>query len=109
MAYIVSKNEDELTEIEIMEYVDENAAPHKKLRGGVAFIAAIPKSANGHVLRAELKEKYKREKMKVYVREGGHYLGMSIAPSLPIFPIIPIYFIGSYKTPIFGQNLLYFL
>lgn len=57
MAYIVSKNEEDLTEIEIMQYVDENAAPHKKLRGGVVFIPSIPKSANGEVLRAELKEK----------------------------------------------------
>ena len=70
MAYIVSKNEDKLTEIEIVEYVDENAAPHKKLRGGVAFIAAISKSANGHVLRAELKEK-----TKVYVPRRGSLFG----------------------------------
>ena len=47
MAYIVSKNQDELTEIEIMEYVDENAAPYKKLRGGVEFILEIPKAPNG--------------------------------------------------------------
>ncbi|KAL9952242.1 hypothetical protein ACROYT_G039465 [Oculina patagonica] len=57
MAYVVSTNEEDLTEIEIMQYVDENAAPHKKLRGGVVFIPSIPKSANGEVLRAELKEK----------------------------------------------------
>ena len=75
MAYIVSKNEDKLTEIEIVEYVNENAAPHKKLRGGVAFIAAIPKSANGHVLRDELKEKYRREKTKVYVPRRGSLFG----------------------------------
>ena len=58
-----------------MEYVDENAAPHKKLRGGVAFITAIPKSASGHVLRAELKEMYKREKTKVYVPRRGSLFG----------------------------------
>lgn len=57
MAYIVSNNEEDLTEIEIMQYVDENAAPHKKLRGGVVFIPSIPKSENGEVLGAELKEK----------------------------------------------------
>ena len=32
----------------------------------------------------------------------------SIVPNLPIFPIMPIYFIRSYKTPIFGQHLLHF-
>ena len=57
MAYVVSQNEEDLTEIEIMQYVDENAAPHKKLRGGVVFIPSIPKSANGDVLRVELREK----------------------------------------------------
>ena len=57
MAYIVSKNEQDVTEMEVIQYVDENAAPHKKLRGGVAFISSIPKSANGEVLRAELKKK----------------------------------------------------
>ena len=43
MAYIVSENEEDLTEIEVMQYVDENAAPHKKLRGGVAFISSMVK------------------------------------------------------------------
>ncbi|CAH3028041.1 unnamed protein product [Porites evermanni] len=46
MAYVVSKNEDELTEMEIMQYVDENVAPHKRLRGGVDFISTIPKAVN---------------------------------------------------------------
>ena len=60
MAYIVSKNEDDLTEIEVMEYVDENAAPHKKLRGGVEFITEIPKTVDGRVLRAELLERQRK-------------------------------------------------
>lgn len=64
MAYIVSNNEEDLTEIEVMQYVDENAAPHKKLRGGVVFIPSIPKSANGEVLRTELKEKLTQGKYK---------------------------------------------
>ena len=36
-------------------------------------------------------------------------LALCIHPSRPIFHIFPIYFIGSYKTPIIGQKLLYFL
>ena len=64
MAYIVGENEEDLTEIEVMEYVDENAAPHKKLRGGVVFIPSIPKSADGEVLRTELKEKLIQGKCK---------------------------------------------
>ena len=64
MAYIVGENEEDLTEIEVMQYVDENAAPHKKLRGGVMFIPSIPKSDNGEVRRAELKEKLIQGKYK---------------------------------------------
>ena len=56
MAYVVSKNEDELTEMEIMQYVDENVAPHKRLRGGVDFISTIPKAVNGEILRAVQKK-----------------------------------------------------
>ena len=70
MAFVVSKNEDELTEMEIMEYVDENAAPYKKLTGGVEFISTIPKAANGQILRAELREKYKRNKSQMQPRRG---------------------------------------
>ena len=64
MAYIVGENEEDLTEIEVMQYVDENAAPHKKLRGGVMFIPSIPKSDNGEVRRTELKEKLIQGKYK---------------------------------------------
>jgi len=64
MAYIVSENEEDLTEIEVMQYVDENAAPHKKLRGGVVFIPSIPKSEDGEVLRTQLKEKLIQGKYK---------------------------------------------
>lgn len=64
MAYIVSENEEDLTETEVMQYVDENAAPHKKLRGGVVFVSSIPKSADGEVLRTELKEKLLQGKYK---------------------------------------------
>ena len=64
MAYIVSENEEDLTEIEVMQYVDENAAPHKKLRGGVVIIPSIPKSADGEVLRTKLKAKLLQGKYK---------------------------------------------
>lgn len=70
IAYVVSKNDDELTEMEIMQYVDENVAPHKRLRGGVDFISTIPKAVNGEILRAELRELYKRNKSKMQARRG---------------------------------------
>ena len=36
-------------------------APHKKLRGGVHFVAEIPKSASGKILRRVLKDQAVRE------------------------------------------------
>lgn len=34
---------------------------HKKLRGGVVFLSAIPKSPSGKILRRELRELAKKE------------------------------------------------
>lgn len=68
MAYVVSKNDDELTEIEVMEYVDENAAPYKKLRGGVEFVSAIPTTTDGQALRAELAERQRNGKSRAVLR-----------------------------------------
>nr|XP_054771815.1 uncharacterized protein LOC129279779 [Lytechinus pictus] len=55
-AFIVKKKE-ELTADEVAEFVAENAAPYKKLRGGVEFVKSIPKSASGKILRRVLREK----------------------------------------------------
>jgi 4-coumarate--CoA ligase len=41
--------------------VKERLADHKQLRGGVAFIDEIPKSAIGKMLRRELRERAKLE------------------------------------------------
>lgn len=59
-AYIVKAPHSELTEEEVCKFVEESAAPHKKIRGGVQFIDAIPKSASGKMLRRFLKEEYLR-------------------------------------------------
>jgi 4-coumarate--CoA ligase len=37
--------------LEIVEWAEKKSAPHKKLRGGVVFVDAIPKSASGKILR----------------------------------------------------------
>ena len=65
MAYVVSKNEDDLTEFEVMEYVHENVAPYKKLRGGVEFISSIPQTIDGQVCRAELLERRRKNKSRI--------------------------------------------
>ncbi|KAF9279332.1 putative fatty-acid--CoA ligase FadD10, partial [Mortierella alpina] len=44
-----------LSEQEVVDYVGERVAPHKRLRGGVRFIDVIPKSAAGKILRKDLR------------------------------------------------------
>lgn len=46
---------------EIVDWVASKVANHKKLRGGVVFIDAIPKSPSGKILRKELRELAKRQ------------------------------------------------
>jgi acyl-coenzyme A synthetase/AMP-(fatty) acid ligase len=52
-AYVVKKDGG-LTEEELLAFVEERVAPHKKLRGGVIFVEAIPKTASGKILRREV-------------------------------------------------------
>ena len=39
----------------------EHTAPYKKLRGGVRFVDAIPKSPSGKILRRVIKEQIRAE------------------------------------------------
>jgi 4-coumarate--CoA ligase len=62
-AYVVPKpgvSKDGLEE-EIMKYIHERVAQHKRLRGGVRFVTEIPKSVSGKILRRVLKEQAKAE------------------------------------------------
>ena len=49
-AYVI-KRDAALSEQEVLRYVAERVAPHKKLRGGVIFTESIPKSPSGKLLR----------------------------------------------------------
>lgn len=64
LAYIVpapgNKPGPEL-EKEIVAWLGERVANHKRLRGGVKFTSEIPKSASGKILRRLLKTKYEEE------------------------------------------------
>lgn len=64
LAYIVpapgNKAGPEL-EKEIVAWLGERVANHKRLRGGVKFTSEIPKSASGKILRRLLKTKYEEE------------------------------------------------
>ena len=57
-AYIVRDGES-LSEEEVHEYMKEQVALHKQLKGGIQFVEKIPKSAAGKILRKDLKALYK--------------------------------------------------
>lgn len=42
-------------EEELLKYLDNKVAPYKRLRGGIKFLDAIPKSPSGKILRRILK------------------------------------------------------
>jgi 4-coumarate--CoA ligase len=54
-AYIVKKNPG-LKAQEVIDWIRDRVNPYKRLRGGVIFIDAIPKSPSGKILRRELKD-----------------------------------------------------
>ena len=45
-----------VAEADLQLFVDNQVSPHSKLRGGVEFIDAIPKSAAGKILRRILRD-----------------------------------------------------
>jgi len=56
-AYVVPKDPataDDTLKKDIEDFVASKVAPHKKLRGGVVFLAEIPKSASGKILRKDI-------------------------------------------------------
>jgi acyl-CoA synthetase (AMP-forming)/AMP-acid ligase II len=48
---------------EIHQHINAKVAHHKRLRGGIIFVDAIPKSPSGKILRRELKETVKSRKL----------------------------------------------
>jgi acyl-CoA synthetase (AMP-forming)/AMP-acid ligase II len=66
MAFIVKTEAvkdvtDKLLEEDILKWVEDRVANHKRLRGGVRFVDEIPKSAAGKILRRLLRDKAKVE------------------------------------------------
>ena len=54
-AFVVRRGD--VSSYDIVKFVEERVAPHKKLRGGVEFIDQIPKSPSGKILRRILRSR----------------------------------------------------
>ncbi|ORZ13198.1 hypothetical protein BCR42DRAFT_419377 [Absidia repens] len=66
-AYIVlqaSAHPSDALAQELMDYITNKVVNHKKLRGGIRFVDAIPKSAAGKILRREIKDWIKKEEQE---------------------------------------------
>ncbi|XP_017783008.1 PREDICTED: 4-coumarate--CoA ligase 1-like [Nicrophorus vespilloides] len=56
MAFVVKKDNADITEEIIKEFVAGHVSAHKQLHGGVKFINEIPKGPTGKILRKNLRE-----------------------------------------------------
>ncbi|KAL2758880.1 hypothetical protein ACRALDRAFT_2099745 [Sodiomyces alcalophilus JCM 7366] len=63
-AYVVA-DPTQVSAREIQDWVAGQVASYKRLRGGVVFIKAIPKSPAGKILRRELRDLVKKERQGV--------------------------------------------
>ena len=59
-AYVV-KRDPKLKDNDVIEWVRERVNPYKRLRGGVVFVDAIPKSPSGKILRRLLRDMLLKE------------------------------------------------
>ncbi|SPO01810.1 related to 4-coumarate-CoA ligase [Cephalotrichum gorgonifer] len=59
-AYVVA-DQGKISGQEIVDWVASKVSDHKRLRGGVVFIEAIPKSPSGKILRKLLRDAVQRE------------------------------------------------
>ncbi|KAH8800279.1 hypothetical protein F5884DRAFT_809886 [Xylogone sp. PMI_703] len=64
-AYIVlalGVEESDVLKGEILEWVKERVAPFKRLRGGISWVKAVPKSPTGKILRRVLRDAAEKER-----------------------------------------------
>jgi 4-coumarate--CoA ligase len=60
-AYVVCSESNSCTVSAVHEFVNKRVSRYKQLRGGVAFIAEIPRNTNGKIMRDVLKKRAKAE------------------------------------------------
>lgn len=69
-AYLVLKDKgaNDLSALcaEVQVWVAARVAQHKRLRGGIVVLEAIPKSPSGKILRKDLRVRAQDEKERVY-------------------------------------------
>ncbi|EDW14270.1 4-coumarate--CoA ligase 1 [Drosophila mojavensis] len=65
MAFVVKQTNSQLTEEDVINFVNERASPAKRLRGGVVFVDEIPKNPSGKILRRILRDMLKKQKSKL--------------------------------------------
>ncbi|KAI8046446.1 uncharacterized protein LOC128252834 [Drosophila gunungcola] len=65
LAFVVKQANVQLTENEVIQFVNDNASPAKRLRGGVIFVDEIPKNPSGKILRRILRDMLKKPKSKL--------------------------------------------
>jgi acyl-CoA synthetase (AMP-forming)/AMP-acid ligase II len=59
-----SSADDKMLKKEIMKHVEQHKSDHKRLRGGVEFIEAVPKSPSGKILRRLMRDQEKERMRK---------------------------------------------
>ncbi|GLH16598.1 Luciferin 4-monooxygenase, partial [Gryllus bimaculatus] len=57
-AYVVLRPGAQVTAQDLCQVVEDHLAPHKWLRGGVAFVDSLPKTPTGKISRAAIRKRY---------------------------------------------------
>ncbi|XP_017036374.1 luciferin 4-monooxygenase [Drosophila kikkawai] len=65
LAFVVKQANVQLSENDVIQFVNELASPAKRLRGGVIFVDEIPKNPSGKILRRVLRNMLKKPKSKL--------------------------------------------
>ncbi|XP_017036259.1 luciferin 4-monooxygenase-like [Drosophila kikkawai] len=65
LAFVVKQANVQLSENDVIQFVNELASPAKRLRGGVIFVEDIPKNPSGKILRRVLRDMLKKPKSKL--------------------------------------------
>ena len=63
-AYVVKQPGTSVEAQEVIDFVRDNLASHKQLRGGVVFIDEVPKSPSGKILRKEIRQWAAKKKLQ---------------------------------------------